>query len=350
MSLILSWRDTRSCVQYAERESGVWRTNNPSMEQQKELIVKRKYNGWRLDRLLIEVFSVLGPDTPKRSIVQGLIQDGLVLVNERAVRSSYRVKPGERILYRIPAVSTAQVASPLTLPDIPIVYEDARLLVLDKPAGLAMHPSHAGQRGTLTDWVTAHYPRMKQVGGNPLRPGMVHRLDKETSGLVVLAKTKRSFEALKSLFLTRRVTKQYTALVHGAVKEKKGRIQAPIGRVHGSLRRGIKLKKRKFSGDLRESLTEYELSTSYPQYSLLSVKPKTGRTHQIRVHLSSIEHPVVGDRLYSYKKHRQDPLNPPHQLLHASELAFTLSEKEHRFVSPLPSYFSRILKTLSSTS
>lgn len=153
--------------------------------------------------------------------------------------------------------------------------------------------------------------------------------------------------ALKKLFQERKIQKEYLALVYGTVESPSGIINKPLGRVKGSIRRGIPEGKREFAGELREAETEYVLHTRYPQYDLLSVKPKTGRTHQIRVHLASLGHPIVGDKLYRFKEHRKDPLLPPFQLLHAENLRFSLFGKKYRFEAPLPDYFQDTLSILA---
>lgn len=315
------------------------------MTQQKSLTVKRKYDDFRLDRFLKEASFSEKETLLKRSEIQALIQAGKITMNGKKVRPSYRVRVGEIILFSFP-----RRKAPLkeTLPKIPVLFEDTNLLALSKPAGLSMHPRQTGEKGTLIDWLLAYSPAIASIGEDPLRPGLVHRLDRETSGVVVVAKTKEAFLALKKLFQKRKIKKTYLALIYGELKEKKGLFEASLGRIRGSLRRGSPLptSKREFGGKTREALTEYTLHTSYPHYSFLTLEPKTGRTHQIRVHLSEKGHPIVGDELYRFKKHRKDPLQPPHQLLHAAKLSFSLLGQNYSFEAPLPDYFRETLAFL----
>ncbi|MEP7162936.1 MAG: RluA family pseudouridine synthase [Candidatus Moraniibacteriota bacterium] len=314
------------------------------MTQQKGLIVKGKYNGSRLDQYLVQAPFVWPKGKPGRVAIQELITLGAIRVNGNKVRPGYRVKPGETVT--LEALEKKKSVRRPPLPPIPVLFEDDSLIVIDKPAGLSMHPVRKGQKGTLVDWILKKYPTLKEIGDDPLRPGIVHRLDKESSGIIVLTKTQDAFLALKSLFQGRKVKKEYAALVYGVTREKKGLIELPLGRVRGGIRRGTPVRKRSFAGEMRPAETEYKLLTAYSQHSLLSLKPKTGRTHQIRVHLASIGNPVVGDLLYRFKIHRKDILSPPHQLLHAKKLSFTLLKGKYAFESELPDYFQRAIQTL----
>src|SRR3989344_5227002 len=254
-----------------------------------------------------------------------------------------------------------------------VIYEDKDFVAVNKPSGLLVHPVrgregsqrasasngvheariakrkasdvprstlHASREPTLVDWLVGRYPEIKEVGDDPaLRPGSVHRLDKETSGIMVIARTKESFEYLKSLFQTRQIHKIYRALVFGDVKEKKGIIEKPIGIKNGTLKRSVRSEKM-----VKEAITEYRVVKNFqfsifnfqstPQskildskFSLLEVEPKTGRTHQIRVHLASIGHPIVGDRLYGTKESRvKSQAMGARLMLHALSLEFTTVE------------------------
>lgn len=268
-----------------------------------------------------------------------------------------------------------------------IIFEHKDFIVVDKPAGLmvhvarvneARHPSRrsgsgrrggagmnaAGGRGeepTLTEWLVARYPEMKRVGDDPvLRPGIVHRLDKATSGVMIAARTQAAFERLKRYFQEHRMRKTYFALVRGVPRNRKGTIDAPIGITTGSLRRSVHSRKM-----AKPAVTEYEVVATFggadgstqsdrsEQYALLRVSPQTGRTHQIRVHLASIGHPIVGDPLYGGRRARRREKEgsgtngerrvPPRLMLHASTLAFTDDSGNHyEFAAPLPQEFSVI--------
>ena len=218
-----------------------------------------------------------------------------------------------------------------------VIYEDKNFLAVNKHAGLLVHAARISadkkqrttdKEPTLVDWLVERYPEIKNVGDDPaLRPGIVHRLDKDTSGIMVVARTRESFEYLKSLFQTRQIHKTYLALVFGAVKEKSGIIEKPIGIKNGTLKRSVRSEKMG-----KEAITQYKLVTTYhtlptTYLSLLEVEPKTGRTHQIRVHLASIGHPIVGDRLYGTKESRvKSQAMGARLMLHALSLEFTTVE------------------------
>ncbi len=245
---------------------------------------------------------------------------------------------------------------------IPVIYEDKDVLVLDKPAGLLVHDDgrnalHSAGEDTLADIVLAEYPRMKNVG-EPLevldpktnkkvkiyRPGIVHRLDKETSGVIILAKNKKSFEFLKQSFKDRTVRKLYHALVWGNIKDDDGSVNVPIGRSKKDFRKW--LAGRGTRGELRDALTYYRVhkrgEIDGEKCTYLHVFPKTGRTHQIRVHMKYLNHPVVCDALYGTKD--ICPKSVGRLALHAFSLELVLpSGKEKRFESALPAFFTKAL-------
>ncbi|MDP3730968.1 MAG: RluA family pseudouridine synthase [bacterium] len=200
-----------------------------------------------------------------------------------------------------------------------IVYEDSDILVLNKPTGISVHKTHPQDlHETVVDFVLEKYPEIKSVGEDPLRPGIVHRLDKETSGLMIVAKNQKAFEYFKNLFQTRQIKKTYLALVHGRPKEKKGRIELPLGKI-GTKQTTRLIGKKELKE--RDAITDYEVIEEFPSYSLLQVYPQTGRTHQIRIHLKSIGHPLVCDPIYGGKK----SICPPELgrlFLHAQKLEF----------------------------
>jgi len=220
-----------------------------------------------------------------------------------------------------------------------IIFQNSDFIVIDKPAGLAVHPGINLNEKTLVDFLVEKFPEIKNVGDNPaLRPGIVHRLDKETSGVMIVPRNQKSFEYLKDLFQNRKIEKKYLALVHGKLKEKVGKIEGEMGRSKRDFRkqslvRGkVKVRKEKYS------LTYYKVLEEFKDHSLLEVSPKTGRTHQIRVHLHSIGHPVVGDGKYTFKKYKRE--NYPRMFLHASEISFADRNKDkYLFKSDLPREF-----------
>ena len=314
------------------------------MKQENTLFVKEKHNGQRLDLFLMETLAAVS-----RPIAQSLVMSGAIRVDGTAVtKPGLRLKPGMKIeigsnVATKKSTPKAEIA-PALAPTL--IAEEETFLVLYKPAGIAMHPAGNSRQMTVSDWISTTYPQILGIGEDEKRPGMVHRLDKDTSGLVLIAKSNTAFKGLKRLFQERKVEKTYFALVYGNLPEASGKIDLPIGRVKASEKRAVPAGKREFAGELREASTEYALHTRYTGYDFLSVKPKTGRTHQIRVHLSAIGHPIVGDRLYRFKEHRRDPLKPPFHLLHAGELRFQLGRQKYRYTAPLPRYFADTLKML----
>lgn len=224
------------------------------------------------------------------------------------------------------------------------IYEDSDILVIEKPSGLLVHARGErllDQEPTLVDWLIKKYPAVKKVGDQPkLRPGLVHRLDKEASGVMVIAKTQRAFAHLKKQFADQTVKKEYYAWIYGKLATDYGMINFPIGRAE----KGGKMAARPLNSEEnkrqegKEAKTEYEVLESHPHRSLLKVFPKTGRTHQIRVHLSALNHPLIGDPLYRSKSYKIIPSS--RLLLHAHKLTLKdLNDQEQTFTSPLPKIF-----------
>ncbi|HEX4955659.1 MAG TPA: RluA family pseudouridine synthase [Thermoanaerobaculia bacterium] len=240
--------------------------------------------GERLDRWLAGRLGV------PRNQVQGWIRAGSVLVNARSARPSQTLSAGDRVTGELPAPA----ADPRVTPEsgeLVVLYEDDWLVALDKPAGIAVHPGAGRATGTLVHRLLARYPEMAGVGG-PGRPGIVHRLDLGTSGVLVLARRAEAYHRLVADFAARRVAKQYLAIVYGSPREPRGRIEAAIGR-HPTRRKEMTQRP-----DGRPATTGYQLVASARGTSLLVVDLFTGRTHQIRVHLKALGHPLVGDPVY----------------------------------------------------
>lgn len=242
-----------------------------------------------------------------------------------------------------------QTMTPQSNPSIKlnIIYEDSNIIVVDKPADLTVHPVHPDQNDTLVNGLIAHYPEIKNVGDNPLRPGIVHRLDKDTSGVMAITKNNQSFEYLKKQFQERKTEKQYLALAVGKVKDKKGTITKSISQSRKDHRKRSTL----FGEKSKPAWTEYEIveylqDTSKTKYTLVKVTPKTGRTHQIRIHLASIGYPIAGDKQYKFKR-QPCPKNLERQFLHAYHLKFQLSSgKMMEFKSELPQDLKETLEGL----
>ena len=276
-----------------------------------------------------------------RSRLQGLIREGFVRVNSETITKTGRnLVSGDRVELHIPA----PVPSGLIAEDIPldIVFENDDLLVVNKPAGMVVHPSPGHDSGTLVHAALGHAPEMEGIGGEE-RPGIVHRLDKETSGLIIIAKNEQAHRWLQDQFRTRKVEKTYLALVDGKPPTPSGRVEAPIGRntTHRKLMSVVPLEKG------REAVSEYRTMESFPAHTLLEVHPLTGRTHQIRVHMAFLGCPVVGDKVYGKKK---PTLALDRHFLHAYKLKIALpGEKQPRlFEAGLPGELERILEEVRS--
>ena len=229
--------------------------------------------------------------------------------------------------------------------EISIVYEDKNILVINKPSGLITHPKNADDKQeSVTGWLVEKYPEIKAIGEDPLRPGLVHRLDKDTSGLLVIAKTQDSFLYLKSLFQDKKIKKFYLALVRGRPKESKGIIDAPMGRI--GMKRTTQVRGSKKLKDKKEAVTEYSTLKNFRDFTLLKVSPHTGRTHQIRVHLKSIGNTVAGDPLYG-NKNPNGPKQPERLFLHAYKLQFVSPDgKSLAFETDLPDDLQKFINEL----
>src|SRR3990172_4099 len=279
----------------------------------------------RLDKFVAARVSDLS-----RTAVQRLIDDGFVTVNGAVTGAAHRGGQGDEIVVPTPPPAPATIEAE----DIPlsIVYEDVDLIVIDKPAGLVVHPAAGHDRGTVVNAILAHTPDLKGVGGE-MRPGIVHRLDKDTSGLIVVAKHDAAHRELQRQFKSRLVKKGYFAVVEGRVAPREGIVDAPIARDR------IHRKRMAVSADGRPSRTRYktlrEWSVEQVSYSLPEALPETGRTHQIRVHFAWLGHPLVGDTLYGRRK---PSLPIGRQFLHAARLTLRLPStgEERTFESPLP--------------
>lgn len=290
-------------------------------------------NSPRLDRFLAQALP-----QHSRAEIQRWINNGDVLLNGRPAKPAQRLSDGDRISIDIPAPQP----SPLEPEPIPIdiLYEDADLLAVDKPAGLVVHPSPGHESGTLVNAVLHHCPDLEGVGGIR-RPGIVHRLDKDTSGIILIAKNDRAHRYLQAQFKDRTVEKTYLALLIGQLQPAQGSIDAAIGR-HPRHRKRMAVVP---AAQGRDAITEYTVEAYYGTTTLVSVRPRTGRTHQIRVHFASIGHPVVGDTVYGP---RRDLYKLGRQFLHAHRLRFQRPADERwlDLSSPLPPDLEALLARL----
>jgi 23S rRNA pseudouridine1911/1915/1917 synthase len=237
--------------------------------------------------------------------------------------------------------------------NIPVIFEDDNYIIVNKPAGLVVHYDGKTKEPTLADWILENYPKMKEVG-EPLviasgekifRPGIVHRIDRDTSGVLVLTKNQKAFTDLKEKFKKREVSKTYHAFVYGAISESEGIIDRPIGRSRKDFR--LWSAQRGARGEMREAVTHYKVLGKNEKASFIEVSPKTGRTHQIRVHFKAINHPIIADALYAPK--RASELDFERLALHSYEIRFKgIDGKEIQAKAPYPKDFARALKKISA--
>jgi 23S rRNA pseudouridine1911/1915/1917 synthase len=298
--------------------------------------------GERLDIFLVSHFPARS-----RSFLQQLIENGYVLVNGASAKKQYRIKTNDAIEVHLKDEEGARIEPDSTVP-FRVIYDGKDFAVVEKPAGVVTHPSHAHKKGTLANGLLTRWPEIREVGEDPMRPGIVHRLDKDTSGLLVVAKNQAMFEWLKKQFQGRTVTKTYTALVAGKLAKSEGEISVPIGRLKA---RQIaiseaKLRDLKSVGKSRNASTGFKIIGFYDNFTLIEAYPKTGRMHQIRVHCKHIGHPVAGDKAYASKGVLK-ALPLARHFLHASALSFPLPNGEiASFSSPLPTDLLKVLQGL----
>jgi 23S rRNA pseudouridine1911/1915/1917 synthase len=292
--------------------------------------------GQRLDQFLHQQLPAFS-----RARLQDWIRDGRVRVNGGERRASHILRTGD-IVQVEPAELPPLRATPEEIP-LRILYEDADLVAVDKPAGMVVHAGAGVHSGTLVNALLHHFASLSQVGGG-LRPGIVHRLDQYTSGVLLVAKTDAAHQALAAQFSGRQVEKVYLALVHGAVRDREGRVEKPIAR--DPVRR-VRMTARLESG--RPALTQYRVLEYWRAFTYLEVRIGTGRTHQIRVHLSSIGHPVVGDRLYGAPAQVAGMPSLGRYFLHAHRIRFRrpADGEEITIVSPLPAELVTWMRKLS---
>lgn len=298
-------------------------------------LITAEDSGKRLDRYLTEQLPELS-----RSRIQELIGAGQVQVNHQTVKANYKLKKDDAVTVVIPAPEPLEVL-PEAIP-LDILYEDGDLLVVNKPQGMVVHPAAGNYSGTLVNALLYHCRDLSGINGI-LRPGIVHRIDKDTSGVLVVAKNDAAHRHLAKQIKEHSVTRTYLALVHGTIKEQSGKIEAPIGRDPRERKRMAVVDK-----NGKEAVTSYTVLERFVDYTYLQLRLKTGRTHQIRVHMAYLGHPVVGDPKYGPQK--------PHfglegQALHASTLGFVHPRTGAylEFTAPLPQYFADLLEQLRKT-
>jgi 23S rRNA pseudouridine1911/1915/1917 synthase len=304
------------------------------------MYLEAEAEGLRIDIFVAEKLPILS-----RSAVQKLIERGLITKNGEPVRKNHRVSAGERFEVVIPAPVRTQNAAQ----DIPldIVYEDSDVVVINKPRGMVVHPSPGHKDGTLVNALLAHCGNSLSGIGGELRPGIVHRIDKDTSGLIIAAKNDAAHMSLSAQLKNRSLSRVYEAVVIGNIKDDAGTVDAPIGRHPTDRKRQTVTDKNARNAQGRQAVTHYEVIGRYNGYTHVRCRLETGRTHQIRVHMAHIGHPVLGDFVYGRKKPEKGLVG---QCLHAKELKFIhpRTGEQIELYTELPSYFTEVLKKLGS--
>ncbi len=303
------------------------------MEQRKHIITEQNQK-LRLDAYVAKIEGNI-----TRSMAQKLITKGNILVNGSKQKESYKIKQGDEILIEIEEPKEASIKSQDIALDI--VYEDNDILVVNKSKGMVVHPGNGNMDGTLVNAVLSYCKDSLSGIGGEIRPGIVHRLDKDTSGLIVVAKNDNAHVNISNQIKNHSVTKIYTALVKGNISENEATIDMPIGRSN------IDRKKMAVKKDGKEAVSHIKVIKRYGDYTLIHVKIDTGRTHQIRVHMSQIGHPVVGDEVYSNGKNE---FGVHGQMLHSTILEFTHPNSKERMhlEAELPQYFKDVLELLDN--
>ncbi len=295
--------------------------------------VSEQSEALRVDKYLSEVF----PDYT-RSFLQKLIRDGNVRINGKPIKSSYKVRAGESLEIQIPDVSEPDIL-PENLP-LDILYEDEDLLVINKPKGMVVHPSPGHYEGTLVNALMYHCKDQLSGINGVLRPGIVHRIDMDTTGSLLVCKNDLAHNELAKQLKVHSITRKYKAIVHGVLQEDEGTVNAPIGR-HPIDRKKMAINRK----NGKEAITHYRVLKRYRQFTYLECELETGRTHQIRVHMSSIGHPILGDAVYGPSK---CPYRLQGQTLHAQDIGFLhpRTGAYMEFSAPLPEYFEKLLHKL----
>jgi len=276
-----------------------------------------------------------------RSYLQKLVKDGAVLVNGKPVKSSYKVENGDRIRLEIPdAVEPEIEAEPMALD---ILYEDSDIILINKPKGMVVHPAAGHYSGTLVNGLMAHCKNELSGINGVMRPGIVHRIDMDTTGVLIVCKNDKAHNAIAEQLKVHSITRKYYAIVHGVLKADTGKVNAPIGR-HPVDRKKMSINEK----NGKEAVTHYRVLQRFRRFTFVECQLETGRTHQIRVHMASIGHPLLGDQVYGPAKVPFSGLQG--QTLHAGVLGIIHpSTGEYmEFTAPLPAYFEAILKKLET--
>ena len=295
--------------------------------------VEKEESGIRIDRYLAEKDSGLS-----RSFIQKLLKDGQITVGDKAAKSNYKVRENDRIHLEIPDSSEPDIV-PEDIP-LDILYEDEDVLIVNKPKGMVVHPAAGHYQGTLVNAVMAHCGDSLSGINGVMRPGIVHRIDKDTSGALVICKSDFAHQSLAEQLSVHSITRKYRAIVHGNLKEDEGTIEGPIGR-HPTDRKKMAINYK----NGKDAVTHYKVLERFGQATYVECRLETGRTHQIRVHMASIGHPLLGDTVYGSSK---NPYHLEGQALHAMILGFVHPRtcEYMEFTAPLPEYFVKLLSKL----
>jgi len=298
----------------------------------KEYIINPETENIRLDK----VITILDQEL-SRSMIQKMLDDGKILVNGKKEKASYKTKIGDKL--QVEEVVAKEIE--LKAQDIPIevIYEDTDIIVVNKPKGMVVHPANGNPDGTLVNAIMNICKDSLSGIGGEIRPGIVHRIDKDTSGLLIIAKNDKAHINLSEQIKNREITKKYVALVRGVIKENNATIDMPIGRSDKD-RKKMAVKK-----DGKNAVTHFDVIKRFNGYTYLDIKIDTGRTHQIRVHLAEIGYPIVGDSVYS---NGRNPFGVEGQMLHAKSLEFKhpTTGETLKLEAPLPEYFEKVLNKL----
>ncbi|MEG6522176.1 RluA family pseudouridine synthase [Desulfotomaculum sp. 1211_IL3151] len=291
-------------------------------------------------KIRLDIFLTSQCEDLSRSHIQKLIEDGYVTVNDKPGKANHKLKIGELVCIQIPPAEELRVEAE-NIP-LDIYYEDRDVVVVNKPRGMVVHPAEGNTSGTLVNALLYHCHDLSGINGI-MRPGIVHRLDKDTSGLIMVAKNDHAHQSLAQQLKDRTVTRRYQALVHHNIKKDAGTINAPIGRDPRERQRMAVINR-----NSKPAVTHFTVLERFGDYTMIECRLETGRTHQIRVHMSYLGFPLVGDPKYGPAK---DPFNLNGQLLHAKILGFKhpTSGQYLEFQSPLPEVFQRVLRKLGRT-
>lgn len=302
-----------------------------------EYLVPEEQAGERIDKFLTESC----PDF-SRSFLQKLLKSGLVDVNGKAVKSSYRLSAGESVSFEVPEAVEAEIKAE-NIP-LDILYEDEDLILINKPKGMVVHPAAGHYEGTLVNGLMYHCKDQLSGINGVMRPGIVHRIDMDTTGVLVVCKNDFSHNSIAEQLKVHSITRKYYAIVYGNIKEDEGTVHAPIGR-HPTDRKKMSIN----SKNGRDAITHYRVLERFGQYTYIECQLETGRTHQIRVHMTSLGHPLLGDEVYGPSK---QPFHLQGQTLHAGVLGFIHPRTGNymEFQAPLPEYFDELLRKLRTVS